>query len=297
MNEIIKDLSKPLNPNDIEVRIGSVSENKGFSLLAYKTARTDIKRLNDVCGTQWKNRFFYDEKKLLCCEILIYDKDIKEWIGRSDVGIESYSDKEKGSYSDARKRAGFSWGIGIELYEFPFIWIQWSSWYQKGGKFVPKVYTRGWKISYKGDDFTKGIIISTENGEIVWEQGKKQPKKKKPEPEQNNTKPESSDFTKAKDKALMMLDGIKGLATDEWKEDLKKIEIDLNKFKPDQIALLYHTGLKLKCISIHSQILWNSPELEGLREGMASNIRTLKYIDLKKLVKELEDLKNNLTNK
>ena len=112
------------------------------------------------------------------------------------------------------------------------------------------------------------------------------------EPEQNNTKPESSDFTKAKDKALMMLDGIKGLATDEWKEDLKKIEIDLNKFKPDQIALLYHTGLKLKCISIHSQILWNSPELEGLREGMASNIRTLKYIDLKKLVKELEDLKN-----
>ena len=129
---IIDDLSKPLSVDDIEFRIGSVAkakqgeQPKGFSMLAYKTARTDTKRLNEVVGMGWKNDYLYDKHDILCCEILIYDPTIKEWIGRKDVGTESNTEKEKGSYSDAFKRAGFKWGIGAELYNFPFIWINWN---------------------------------------------------------------------------------------------------------------------------------------------------------------------------
>ena len=128
-------LNTALTKDDIELRIGSTSA-KGFSLLLYKTARTDIKRLTEVYGNKWKNRHFYDDKKLLCCEISIWDDEIKEWIGRSDVGVESYTEKEKGSYSDSFKRAGFRWGIGLELYQGPFIWLNWEM-KQFGDKFKP----------------------------------------------------------------------------------------------------------------------------------------------------------------
>ena len=133
---MLKKLSAPLSKEDIELRIGSTSE-KGFSLLLYKTARTDVRRLNEVCGNLWKNRHFYDDKGLICCEISIYDKEIGEWISRTDVGTESHTEKEKGSYSDSFKRAGFRWGIWLELYNSPFIWINWEmSAFKSGNKTV-----------------------------------------------------------------------------------------------------------------------------------------------------------------
>ena len=93
---LIDKLTAPLSMYDIELRIGTTSP-KGFSLLLYKTARTDVKRLNEVFGIEWKNRYFYDDKGLLCCGISAkYDG---EWIERNDVGTESQTEKEKGSYS------------------------------------------------------------------------------------------------------------------------------------------------------------------------------------------------------
>ena len=47
----------------------------------------------------------------------------KEWIYKQDVGVESYTEKEKGQASDSFKRACFNLGIGRELYTAPFIWI------------------------------------------------------------------------------------------------------------------------------------------------------------------------------
>jgi len=123
--ETVTKLGQPLTSKDVELRIGSTSA-KGFSLLLYKTARTDIKRLNETCGIGWSNKHFYDDKDNLCCEISIYDDENKQWISRVDVGIESFTEKEKGSYSDSFKRAGFRWGIGLELYQSPFIWIMWD---------------------------------------------------------------------------------------------------------------------------------------------------------------------------
>jgi hypothetical protein len=126
MNEIMQKLAEPLTKEDIDLRVGNISE-KGFTLLLYKTARTDVKRLNSVCGIYWKNRHFYDTKGLIVCEISIYDAETGQWISREDVGTESNTEKEKGSYSDSFKRAGFKWGIGIELYNPPFIFIKWKT--------------------------------------------------------------------------------------------------------------------------------------------------------------------------
>ena len=130
---ILEDLSKPLSKDDVELRIGTTSA-KGFSLLLYKTARTDVKRLNKVCGLNWKNEHYYDNNGLLCCTISIYNEATNQWVNRTDVGVESFTEKEKGSYSDSFKRAGFRWGIGLELYQSPFIWISWEMKPKQNGK-------------------------------------------------------------------------------------------------------------------------------------------------------------------
>lgn len=177
---IINELSKPLNIDDIEFRIGSVAKPKqgehpkGFSMLAYKTARTDVKRLNDCCGLDWKNRYFYDDNKILCCEISIYNNGTKEWVSRVDVGTESMTEKEKGTYSDAFKRAGFKWGIGAELYNFPFIWINWNDYSEYQGKFTPKNFdNKSIKIEeYIVDNAEVKKLKLTHKGTVIFEFGK-----------------------------------------------------------------------------------------------------------------------------
>lgn len=157
----INELTKPLPDSEIEFRIGATSYPKGFQILAYKTARTDVRRLNDVFGLNWECNYFYDTKNNLCCTIRIYDTETKQWIERTNVGTESMSDGVKGSYSDAMKRAGFSWGIGVELYDFPFVWINTteSDWVNRKGKNYPKARVQGWTLS--------GDSILNENGKKV----------------------------------------------------------------------------------------------------------------------------------
>lgn len=63
-------------------------------------------------------------KNNIYCGISIFDNEKKEWITKWDCGTESdFGDKEKAEASDAFKRAGFKWGIGIELYTAPFIFV------------------------------------------------------------------------------------------------------------------------------------------------------------------------------
>ena len=179
MNKI-KQLQKPLPLDWVDLRIGSVKENKGFSLLAYKDSRADVKRFNEVFGLRWKPEYSYDSNGILKCKISVYDDDIGQWIGREDVGVESYTEKEKGSYSDALKRAGFRWGVGIELYDMPFIWIQWTKWYGKR----PSARPTDWRLC-QGEG---GYYIEDKYGKIMWSENNQQPKKTKlsKKPKQNN---------------------------------------------------------------------------------------------------------------
>jgi hypothetical protein len=131
--DLIDQLTKPLNKEDIECRIGQCGAS-WFSLLLYKTARVDVKRLNEVFGMNWQNSFEYDSKGVLISSISAKCGD--EWVTRRDVGTESKTEKEKGLYSDAFKRAGFKWGIGIELYDAPKIFIPWDMKQKSNGNFT-----------------------------------------------------------------------------------------------------------------------------------------------------------------
>lgn len=111
-----------LTKEDIECRIQSVSD-KGAVLLLYKTARADMRILDEVVGSMNWQRHHEVVNGNLFCTISIYDPDKGQWVSKQDCGVPSNTQGEKGEASDAFKRAGFSWGIGRELYDSPFIWI------------------------------------------------------------------------------------------------------------------------------------------------------------------------------
>ena len=114
---------RDLRSDEIECKVSMINE-KGLSLLLYKTARTDMQLLDETVGAfNWKCDY-KEVKGNMYCGISIFALGIKEWITKWDCGVESaFGDKEKGEASDAFKRAGFKWGIGVELYTSPFIWI------------------------------------------------------------------------------------------------------------------------------------------------------------------------------
>lgn len=113
---------RDLKVNEIECRVAQITD-KWLTLLLYKTARTDAQILDETYGEMNWQCDYKEVKGNMYCGISVYDKEKKEWITKWDCGVESYTEKEKGEASDSFKRAGFKWGIGIELYTAPVIFI------------------------------------------------------------------------------------------------------------------------------------------------------------------------------
>tara|TARA_R110000822_G_scaffold241380_1_gene370673 strand:+ start:6481 stop:7302 length:822 start_codon:yes stop_codon:yes gene_type:complete len=126
---ILKELSKPLTINQIEFRIQSISVNGWATILAYKDARVDMNRLDEVCGINWQ-RDHKEIKGVVYGGIGIRVEANEDgsgepyWVWRWDAGTESNTEKQKGEASDSYKRAGFNFGIGRELYDYPRIFLQ-----------------------------------------------------------------------------------------------------------------------------------------------------------------------------
>lgn len=115
-----------LKPKDVEARvqkIGSSEKGPYAMLLLYKSARTDMRVLDDVFGPMNWKRSHQDINGSLFCTISVWDEEKKEWISKQDVGTPSNRDSKKGEASDSFKRAGFCWGIGRELYDAPTIFV------------------------------------------------------------------------------------------------------------------------------------------------------------------------------
>ena len=182
---------RKLKADEIECRVAQNTE-KGSSLLLYKTARVDRAILDELYGELWQNDFKVIDGKMYG-GIGIYNKELKEWLWRWDCGVESNTEAEKGQASDAFKRAGFKWGIGIELYTAPFIWIQggtekdeFST--KKAGKNVYKRVNRFEKFSVKEINYAENgdinrLVIVNDKGEKVYVMGAKLPEK---EPEKKD---------------------------------------------------------------------------------------------------------------
>ena len=118
----LKNLSEPLKVDQIEFRVQSINNGGYATILAYKDARADMQRLDDVCGPLgWKREHSRENKN---CIVSIYDSKHGQWVGKEDTGTESNAEAQKGLASDSFKRACFNWGIGRELYDYPVISIK-----------------------------------------------------------------------------------------------------------------------------------------------------------------------------
>ncbi len=147
----LSDLSKPLGVDQIDFRIQSINKGGYATILAYKDARVDMQRLDDVVGPlNWERRHLRDNHN---CIVSIWDKERSEWVSKEDTGTESQTEAQKGLASDSFKRSCFNWGIGRELYDYPLIQIKLNAdankpqngeWYMQGDK--PR---QGWGLKLK----------------------------------------------------------------------------------------------------------------------------------------------------
>lgn len=147
---------RKLNADEIDARVATVSA-KGCSLLLYKDARVDQNILDETVGAENWQRAHEIIGSNLYCTVSIWDDAKAQWISKQDVGVESYTEKEKGQASDSFKRACFNWGIGRELYTAPFIWV--------GAENVNLEDANNGKKTTK-DTFTVKSIGYDENGNI-----------------------------------------------------------------------------------------------------------------------------------
>ena len=144
---------RDLTKDDIEVRVQSVKKN-GLILLLYKNARVDMNILDETVGAENWQREHYECKGNLFCRVGInVDAKVADfpprWIWKSDCGVESNTEAQKGEASDSFKRACFNWGIGRELYTSPFIWISAENCKIEDGKCWDKFEVEKIKIENK----------------------------------------------------------------------------------------------------------------------------------------------------
>lgn len=144
-------LDDPLTIDQIDFRIQSINKGGYATILAYKDARVDMHRLNQVYGVgKWQRKHELINGNLFC-SVGVWNDEIKEWCWVQDVGTESNTEKQKGQASDSFKRACFNLGIGIELYDYPVIQVklnggndQKEEWFLNNGN--PKA---GWSLKLK----------------------------------------------------------------------------------------------------------------------------------------------------
>ena len=169
---------RKLNADEIECRVAQVTA-KGCSLLLYKTARVDRAILDEVYGDFWQNDFKVIDGKMYG-GIGIYDKELSQWLWRWDCGTESNQDAEKGQASDCFKRAGFKWGIGVELYTAPFIWYNCSTHQNSKGKYELDdkfIKFKVDEIGYADNGDINDLVILDDKENVVFNLAKKENKK------------------------------------------------------------------------------------------------------------------------
>ena len=170
---------RKLLASEIDCRVATVKQPSqdgqgGVSILLYKDARVDMRLLDEVYGAMgWKREHQVLDGRLYCT-ISVYDGRTGQWVSKQDVGVESYTEKEKGQASDSFKRAGFNWGIGRELYTAPFIWVNLSEkeWRKAGQGMQPNINLSVAEIEYNGD-YICYLRLVDRNGAERFKWGKK----------------------------------------------------------------------------------------------------------------------------
>jgi hypothetical protein len=117
-------LAVPLPIDRVDFRVQSISANGWATLLAYKDARVDMDRLDEVVGRGFWERKHQRIDGREYCHVSVWNPVLKCWCTVSDVGVPSNTEAVKGEASDAFKRACVNLGIGRELYDYPLLLVQ-----------------------------------------------------------------------------------------------------------------------------------------------------------------------------
>lgn len=119
----------------------------GATCVAYIDARDVQDLLDEVVGPEnWQCKYSEHKGNLFCSIGINIEKrtnptgtiseiDSMGWTWKSDCGVESNVEKQKGEASDAFKRAAVMWGIGRFLYSKPIVKLPVKD--NGKGKFVP----------------------------------------------------------------------------------------------------------------------------------------------------------------
>lgn len=136
---MIDKLRAPFKPEEIQWRAQTITQDGSKALaLAYIDARDVMDRLDSACGpANWRDSYVETPKGRTICTLEI--RIDGEWIAKSDGAGDTDVEGEKGSISDALKRAAVKWGIGRYLYDLGNVWApcesreyngkkKWSKW-------------------------------------------------------------------------------------------------------------------------------------------------------------------------
>lgn len=122
--ELFDALCEPFASEEIDWRVGSTSGDKSKGLaLAYIDARVCMDRLDSVCGPDgWQCNYVFGNGSLVVCNLGILMPP-GNWLWKADGAGATDVEGEKGSCSDALKRAAVRFGIGRYLYELSSPWV------------------------------------------------------------------------------------------------------------------------------------------------------------------------------
>ena len=260
-----------LRKDEIEVRVAS-TQNNVAQLLLYKTARTDAAILDETFG-QFNWQCSYSEiKGNLFCTISVRDPNTNEWISKSDCGAESNIEKEKGEASDAFKRSGFKWGVGVELYSTPRIKVPIEESDMYNGRFCQTFSLKDIQIS--PDHKITSLTIQDRRGNVRYTYNAQKAQQYQPqliqENAQDNTERFDFDFSEPVRVAATAQPKIKTKYTND--EFIKRMSEEKQKYLNDYNALN-----KLK----RFYDWWISPDA---KDPQKSRVEAMNYFDFEKRI-------------
>ena len=167
-----------LKPNIVITTDGQGNKKSLTEFIPYKNARADMCILDECVGPDNWQRDHKDVDGAFMCGIGIYSDKHKQFIWKWDAGSSNgAADVSKSSASDSFKRAGFSWGIGRELYSMPRLVIPTDELVYDLSTIPATLSERVWvtAIEYEENEsrrFVKYVRVETEKSKLVYEYGK-----------------------------------------------------------------------------------------------------------------------------
>lgn len=155
---------RTLRAGEIECRVAQSGKSKKgvwASYLLYKDARVDQRVMDETFGPMnWQASYEMIDGKMFC-RVSVWDKEKGCWVSKMNVGTESNTEKEKGLASDCLKRACFTWGLGVELYSSPkiFVTLQEGEYTERDGRIYPNLSLSVSEIRYVDRRVTRLVLV------------------------------------------------------------------------------------------------------------------------------------------